>query len=65
MCQACNFIEKETSTQVFSYEFCEVFKKTFFTKHLWTTASALDDFYFHTLHITGLFLYPHENISKP
>ena len=25
--------------QVFSYEFCEIFKNTFFTEHLWTTAS--------------------------
>ena len=28
--QACNFIEKETLTQVFSCEFCEIFKNTFF-----------------------------------
>ena len=27
---ACNFIKKETLTQVFSCEFCEIFKKTFF-----------------------------------
>ena len=25
--------------QVFSCEFCEIFKNTFFTEHLWTTAS--------------------------
>ena len=24
--------------QVFSYKFCEISKKTFFTEHLWTTA---------------------------
>ena len=23
---------------MFSYEFCEIFKNTFFTEHLWTTA---------------------------
>ena len=28
--EACNFIEKETLAQVFSYEFCEIFKSTFF-----------------------------------
>ena len=30
---------KETPAQVFSYEFCEISKNTFFTKHLRTTAS--------------------------
>ena len=29
-----NFIKKETLTQVFSGEFCEFFRNTFFTKHL-------------------------------
>ena len=28
--EACNFIKNETLTQVFSCEFCEVFKNTFF-----------------------------------
>ena len=28
--KACNFIKKETLTQVFSCEFCEIFKNTFF-----------------------------------
>ena len=28
--QACNFIKKETSAQVFSCEFCEISKNTFF-----------------------------------
>ena len=32
---------KKTLAQVFSYEFCEIFKNTFFTKHLRTTASAM------------------------
>ena len=36
--QACNFIKKETLAQVFSCEFCEIAKNTFFTEHLWTTA---------------------------
>ena len=37
--QACSFIKKETLSQVFSCEFCGISKKTFFTEHLWTTAS--------------------------
>ena len=28
--EACNFIEKETLALVFSCEFCEIFKNTFF-----------------------------------
>ena len=35
----CNFIKKEALAQVFSCEFCEIFKNTFFTEHLRTTAS--------------------------
>ena len=31
--------QKETPTQVFSGDYCEIFKNIFFTKHLWTTAS--------------------------
>ena len=33
--QAWNFIKKETIAQVFSCEFCEIFKKIFFIEHLW------------------------------
>ena len=36
---ACNFIKKETLTKVFSSEFYEISKNTFFTEHLWATAS--------------------------
>ena len=32
--QACNFIKKETLVQVFSCEFCEIFKNAFFIEHL-------------------------------
>ena len=39
MCQACNFIKKKTLAQVFPCEFCETSKSTFFTEHLWATAS--------------------------
>ena len=28
----------ETLAQVFSCEFCEIFKNTFFTEHVWATA---------------------------
>ena len=34
-----NFIKKETPAQVFSCEFCEIFKNTFFTEDLQMTAS--------------------------
>ena len=30
--EAYNFIKKETLTQVFAYEFCEIFKNTFFDR---------------------------------
>ena len=38
------FIRKETLAQVFSCEFCEISKNTFFTEHLWTTASSCRSF---------------------
>ena len=34
-------LKKETLAQVFSCEFCEISKNTFFTEHLWATASVL------------------------
>ena len=39
MSEACNFIKKEALAQVFSCEFWEISKNTFFTEHLWATAS--------------------------
>ena len=36
-----NFIKKETLAQVFSCQFCEISKNTFFTEHLWMTAFDL------------------------
>ena len=39
--QVCNFIKKETPAQVFSSELCEISNNTFFTEHLWTTASEV------------------------
>ena len=38
--EACNFIKKETLAQVFSCEFCEIYKNTFFTEHLRAIASG-------------------------
>ena len=36
---AYNFIKIETLAQVFSCEFCKIAKNTFFTEHIWATAS--------------------------
>ena len=36
--QALGFLKKETLAQAFSYEFCKIFKNTFFIEHLRTTA---------------------------
>ena len=33
-----DFIKKEALAQVFSCEFWEIFKNTFFTEHVWATA---------------------------
>ena len=41
--QCCNFIKKETLTQVFPYEFCEISKNTYSTEHIWTNASKTSD----------------------
>ena len=38
---ACNFIKTEILTQVFSYEFCEIFKNTFSYRTPPVAASAL------------------------
>ena len=35
-----SFIKKGTLAQMFSSEFCEIFKGIFFAEHLWTTASV-------------------------
>ena len=36
----CNFIKKDSLAQVFSCQFYDTFKNTFFTEHLWVTASV-------------------------
>ena len=40
-CLLKNFIKKETQAQVFSCELCEIYMNTFFTEHLWMTASEI------------------------
>ena len=37
---ACNFVQKETLAQIFSWEFCEMFKNTYFLEHFRTRASG-------------------------
>ena len=37
--EVCNFIKKETLTQVFSCEICQISKNIIFTEHLLATAS--------------------------
>ena len=59
MPQACNFIKKETLAQVFSCEFCKISKNTFFTEHLWTTASNN-----RTLRLVGAFFSLTLNASR-
>ena len=49
MPQAWNCIKKETLAQVFFCEFCEISKSTFFTEHLWTTASETNTRFFISL----------------
>ena len=41
--KSCRFqsLKTETLAQVFSCEFCEVSKNTFFTEHPWSTASVI------------------------
>ena len=37
-----NFYEKETPTQFFSSEYCEIFKNTYFEEHLPTAVSVFN-----------------------
>ena len=41
LAEACSFIKKKTQAQMFSCEFWEISKNTFFTEHLWATASEV------------------------
>ena len=44
--ETCNFIKKETLAQVFAWEFCEIFKNTFFIEHLQWLLLAWESFCF-------------------
>ena len=46
---ACNFIKKETLVQVFSCEFWEISKNTFFTEHLRWLLLKFSHWYFHKM----------------
>ena len=39
--------KKETLAQVFSHEFWEIFKNTYFAEHLWATASKIKSIDYH------------------
>ena len=56
LCQSLSF-KKATMAQEFSCEFCDISKNTFFTEHLWTTASV-------TLHISRYCCTRTRNFSK-
>ena len=57
-----NFIKKKTLAQVFSCEFCEISKNTFFTEHLWTTDSEFLSFMDEGSRFSYLFKrQPHKN----
>ena len=43
---ACNFIKKEILAEMFSSEFCEIFKNTFFHRTSLVAASEFDCFWF-------------------
>ena len=38
--ETCNFIQEETSAQVFSCGLCKISNNIFFTEHVWATAST-------------------------
>ena len=48
------FIKKETLAQVFSCEFNEISKNTFFTEHLWVTASKKKHMHVHVFHFPSM-----------
>ena len=48
-------IKKETPAQVFSYEFCEIFKNTLFTEHRMTTPTQMFSYEFWEMFQNTLF----------
>ena len=65
---ACNFIKKETPTQVFSCDYYEIFKKFFFMEHLrWLLLKARENLKLDTIklfHVNGFLSIPPENTRK-
>ena len=47
--QVCNFNKKEIAKQVFSYEYCEVFKNSFSIEHLWWPLLVVGSLQLYTL----------------
>ena len=56
----CNFIKKETLAQLFSSDFCEISRNTFFTEYLWATASKK----YPNKHLLNLFKVNNTNTQK-
>ena len=59
--EACKFIEKETPTQVFSYELRKTFNNTFVTEHLRVTAfkemfNNKNDFWLAYFHLAAIYI---------
>ena len=50
---ACNFIKKETLTQVFSCEFCQISKNTYFYRTPPVAASKIKSNFKHSTYITA------------
>ena len=65
---ACKYINKETLAQVFSCEFCEIFKNTFFTGHLRATACKFlwssDTAWLHTVPAINERVKTHSSLTK-
>ena len=62
--KVCIFIEKETSTQLFSCELCEILKNSFFIERLATLGAKLIFFIFHfsySISSIPLFFFPSFN----
>ena len=54
---------KETPAQVFSWEYCQIFKNNYFEEHLWTAAS--ESFSFYQFYVSlNVFLQEQNNIAS-
>ena len=67
--EVCKCIKKDNLAQVFSCEFCEIFKNTFFTEYLRTTASDFTgkptDFATETINVKSFCLKLQKILSTP